>query len=230
MMKVNEYSREQFTDEEVEIAREVADAVCKVFGISNSDLRGVCRAKPFPDARKIFSHYICNNIRLEKVQGHYNVALPTWYLNQHHSTICYTVQQAENLYETDPEFRSLYDNVVGVLNNPEGYQISVSKKKIEKVSREKILIWEDVRMSGGFTYEAKKALMPKKISERIKEMYEIGYSIAQIAYHCKMGEKFTKMYIEEMGFERANINTSIVAKKREVFRAPARRYSTTIDY
>ena len=174
MKLVNEYSREQFTDEELEVAREVADAVCKVFGISNSDLRGVCRAKPFPDARRIFSHYICNNIKLDKVKGHYNVALPTWYLNQHHSTICYTVQQAENLYETDPEFRSLYDNVVGVLNDPDNYQISVSKKKIEKVNRDKILIWEDVRMAGGYTYEAKKALMPKKISERIKEPIVTG--------------------------------------------------------
>lgn len=230
MKVVNEYSRERFTEEEVNIARAVSEAVCKVFNITDTDLRSDIRRRPFPDARKIFSHYICHNIRLEKVQGHYNVALPTWYLHQHHSTICYAVEQADNLYETDPEFRRNYDNVVGVLNDPENYQISAYKKKVDKVSTNPLLIWEDVRMASGFKYEVKKSLMPKKIADRIKEMYEIGYSIPQIAYHCKMGERFTKMYIDEVGLERKEINTNIVANKREVFRAPARRFSTTIDY
>lgn len=229
MIKVNEYSREQFTDEEVEIARFVSDAVCKVFKITDAELRSSSRKKPIPDARKIFSHYICHNIRLDKIKGNYNVALPTWYLHQNHSTVCYAVEQAETLYDVDHTFRSLYDNVVGVINNPEGYNISI-KKMSDKFSRDRIVIWEDVRLSGGYTYEKKKSLMPKKISDRVKEMYEIGYSIPQIAYHCKMGESFARKYVEEMGFVRAEINTNLICKKKESFRAPARRYSTTIDY
>lgn len=229
MKVVNEYSRERFTDEEVDIARAVSEAVCKVFNITDAELRGVDRKRPFPDARKIFSHYICHNIKLDNVKGSYNVALPTWYLHQHHSTICYAVEQADNLYDTSPAFRSLYDNVVAVINNPDGHKISVYKQ-VEEAIPERILIWEDVRMASGFKYDVKKSLMPAKIANRIKEMYEIGYSIPQIAYHCKMGEKFTKMYIDEKGFERREINTNIVANRREVFRAPARRFSTTVDY
>ena len=229
MKIVNEYSRERFTSEEVDIARAVSDAVCKVFNITDDELKGSSRKRPVPDARKIFSHYLCHNIMLDNVKGHYNVALPTWYLHQHHSTICYAVEQANNLYDTDPVFRSLYDNVVAVINNPEGHQISV-RKRIMPSSPEKIIIWEDVRLSGGYTYEKKKSLMPKKIADRIQEMYEIGYSIPQIAYHCKVGEGFAKKYIEEMGFRRADINVNIVTKNKQLFRAPARRYSTTIDY
>lgn len=221
------YTRERFTEEEVDIANRVADIVCHVFKISDDELRGSSRVRPLPDARKVFAHYICNNIKLEKVMGSYNVALATWYLNQHHSTICYAVEQANDLYETDMIFRYMYDSVVTIINNPEDYvELTISPSEAKKME----LRWEDVRLNPRFSYEVKESLIPEKVFKRIVDMSEMGYSNRQIAYDAKISKDFLKYILDKNCIQKKKLMLSAQKLRENLNRVSFKRYSTTIDY
>lgn len=230
MKKVNEYTRDRFTDEEVLIAENVAKVVCHVFGVTMEELRSDVRVRPVPDARKVISHYLSKHIRLQKVQGRYHVALATWFLNQDHSTISYSVKQADALYKTDIFFKSAYDNVVSILNNPDDYELNIVVPKSRKD-----LTWEDVRRSNGHNYETKKRMMPAEVSDRLKEMYERKYGLEPICRELMIGMPFLKSYIAEMGLERKELydnpaRLTISKRRYDVLRAPTRTVCKTIDY
>lgn len=230
MMKRAEYTTDRFTEKEILFAHTVADAVCKVFGIENSELRGVSRKSLFTDARKVFAHYLSSNIVLEKVSGSYHVALATWYLNQHHSTICYAVEQANNLYRTDALFRSRYDNVIGLMADPYNFQVSVIEQ-VNKEPKEKVkLTWEDVRMTYGYTHRFKEQLLPINVSQRIKELYRLGYSFIQIAYQVGTTDGFISYYVKKNNFQRGEFATNITTKRRAATRVVIPYYSSSIDY
>ena len=231
MMKRVEYTTDRFTEKEILFAHTVADAVCKVFGIENSELRGVSRKSLFTDARKAFAHYLSSNIVLEKVAGSYHVALATWYLNQHHSTVCYAVEQANNLYRTDALFRSRYDNVIGLMADPYNFQVCVIEQVKDEPKEKRKLTWEDVKMNYGYTHRVKEQLLPIKVSQRIKELYRLGYSFVQIAYQVGTTDGFVSYYVKKNGFQRGEFATNIVNnKKRGTTRVVIPLYSAKIDY
>lgn len=230
MKKINEYSREKFTDKEVVFAHTVADAVCKVFGIENHELRGISRKSKFTDARKAFCHYLSNNIVLEKVPGSYHVALATWYLNVHHSTVCYAVEQGNNLYATDELFRNRYDNLINLMADPYNYQIKLVEKPRLEPKKKKEYTWEEIKLSYGIPNRIKEQLIPIKVSQRIKEMYHLGYSFVQIAYQICSTETFVSYYVKKNGFQRGEFATKIKTKGRGEIKVSIPAYASKIDY
>lgn len=225
MKVVNEYSREQFTDEEVQIIENVADVVCNVFNIDKSQLKGFRRFRDIVDARKVLSHYICNNLRLSMFQGKFHVALPAWYLHVHHSSICYYNQMAEEIYKTDASFREKYDLCMSLIRVKE--LVHLEHEDTVEVKRK----WEDVRLDGTCSYQTKLSALPKKIAERIKEMYEMGYTNRQIAYSCLCTNGFINKYVSDMELKRMKpIISNKLPNHKKKFRVSAPRYSTKIDY
>lgn len=228
MKRKEEYPVERFTKEEIDIVNKVGRIVCHVFDVQESDLRSSLKTNPLPDARKVLSHYISTNIKLENFFGNYHVALATWYLNKDHSTICYAVQKANDLYETDVFFRASYDNVVSIINNPNDYQFIVVEKNEKPVEIK--LMWEDVRRNPGYKNNVKMKLMPEKVSNRLKDMYYMGYSIPQIAYDIKATISFVKYYISQNDMSRLDIKARIYNQNFGSYSSPTKFVSTKIDY
>lgn len=231
MKIVNEYSRERFTEEEILIVQNVANVVCKVFGVTIDELKSDVRVRPVPDARKVICHYLAKNIRLENFQGRYHIALATWFLNQDHSTVSYAVKQAGFLYETDIFFKAAYDNVVNMINNPDDYDFNL----VLPIVNESDVSWNDVRRNCGYKYEKKKKLIPTDVSKRIIEMYEAGYSISNICREMMVGDKFLNKYVKDLGLQRLDIcdkkpRILLSSRNYDSFRAPTRTICKTIDY
>lgn len=221
------YTRERFTDEEVETIEVVSKIVCEIYGITVEDLRGSSRNFPLPDARKMVSHYICNNLELENVSGYYNVALPTWYLNRNHTSITYYVRTAADMYEADELFRGMYDKFIAVLNGLEESEYSLPKKEVE----EKKYTWEQVRGSSQFSFAVKEMLMPKVVADRMLEMYNMGYSFMQIKHYSRAGEPFVRYFINKHAQERGRISLMGVRGSSPVYySARTKANSTRIDY
>lgn len=223
-MIVNEYTAERFTESEVKYINEVADVVCMVFKITKDDLKGSRRLRNFVDARKVLCHYICNNVRLENFQGKYHLALATWFLNVHHSTVNYHITMAGELYKTDFKFRSSYDLCVKIVNERENGFLS-RNKDINMNAK-----WEDVRLDPSVSYQTKLASLPKRVANRIKEMYEMGYPNRRISYECKCTNGFINIYVKECGFDRMEPIRSIKSTAPRKFRVAIQRMSTKIDY
>lgn len=221
------YTRERFTDEEVETIEIVSNIVCEMYGISLDDLRSSARNFPLPDARKIVSHYICNNLELEKVSGFYNVALPTWYLNRNHTSITYYVNSASELYESDSLFRKMYDKLLAVLSGAENSEYSLPEKEVA----EKKYTWEQVRCSNKFSFAVKEMLLPKKVAYRMIEMYNMGYSFMQIKHYSRAGEPFVRYFLRKHGGERSKIKLMGFAKSSPVYyNVSSKAKTSTVDY
>lgn len=195
------YTRDRFTEEEVEAIEVVSKIVCEIYGVSLDELRGSKRNFPLPDARKMVSHYICNNIELEKVSGYYNVALPTWYFNRNHTSITYYVNSASEMYESDKLFRDMYDKFISIINGAQESEYMLPMKEVE----ERKYTWEDVRANGGFSNYIKEMLIPEKVGKRMVEMYNMGYSFMQIKNYCRAGETFVRYYLNKHAPERGRV-------------------------
>lgn len=227
MNRKEEYPVERFTNEEIEVVTKVAKVVCHVFNITDEQLRSDSRRRPMPDARKVLSHYVSNNIKLEKFSGPYHVALATWYLKKDHSTICTAVNEADNLYQTDIVFRHNYDSVINIINDLVRYELIFCENP-ELLRPD--LTWDMVKRNSGYENVIKAKLIPKKVSDRLKEMYQRGYAITQIAYDIRTTVAFVNFYVKTNNIERGPIKINIVRKQFDAFSAPIRPVSTKIDY
>lgn len=232
------YTRDKFTEEEIAQIESIGRIVCYVFNIEEDDLRGKCRKREISDARKATASCASNLIRtrcsrLFKSSSYNNVAIASWYLNIDHGTASYCVNKASDLYNTDDEFRCLYDCVMTIINNPDEETIS----NINTKAWHEELTWEEVRSNKLFREKIRMSLAPKEVIDGICDLYSRGYGGALISSKYKVLSSFVNYVIREKKVYRATrlgslvrASSAIARRNTVVMSAPKSNVYNRSDY
>lgn len=198
--KVYQNSGNRFTEDEIDEVRKLCEITAFVFDVTVDDIAGTRRHKPLPDARRVISHYAYYNIHLKNVSGERNVALVSWFLDLHHTSVCYYVETCEDIYDTDKKFRRKYEMIMSIFNGEPILIGDDDDVKIE-VGLRKNLSWDIVKRSSGFPKTVKESLMPIGVAEKIRDMRECGYSPTTIARYVRCSIGFADWYIKKHGIK-----------------------------
>jgi hypothetical protein len=205
------YTRDRFTEEEIEQIESLGMIVCYIFGIEEDELRGKVRQRDFTDARKVLASCASSNIDVKssynyKSTGHNHLGLSSWYLNTDHSSVSYSVNKAAELYQVDEKFKVLYDCVMAIINNPNDDTLS----KLNKYSWQKPVTWEEVRDNKIFRHKLRFDLAPKEVINGIVSLYERGYGGTLISNKYSVSSSFVNYVIEKLNISRVNRGLSFV--------------------
>ena len=216
------YTRDKFTEEEIEQIESLGKIVCYIFGIEESELRGRIRERDFTDARKVLASCASSNIDVRssynyKSVGYNHVALASWYLNTDHSSVSYFINKAAELYQVDPKFKVLYDCVMAIINNPNDDTLS----KLNKYSWEKQVTWEDARANKMFKDKLRYSLAPKEVIDGIVSLYERGYGGALISNKYSVLSSFVNYVIKELKVSRLSKVPSFIRTSQLIARRSA---------
>lgn len=216
------YTRDKFTEEEIEQIESLGMIVCYIFGIEESDLRGKVRERDFTDARKVLASCASSNIDVSasynyKSVGYNHVALASWYLGTDHSSVSYAINKAAELYQVDPKFKVLYDCVMAILNNPDDHTLD----SLNKYSWEKQVTWEDARANKMFKDKLRYDLAPKDVIDGIVSLYERGYGGALISNKYSVLSSFVNYVIKKLNVTRINRGLSFVYTSHLISRRSA---------
>jgi hypothetical protein len=232
------YTRDKFTEEEIEQIESLGKIVCYIFGIEEEELRGKVRERDFTDARKVLASCASSNIDVRSSYnymsvGYNHVALASWYLNTDHSSVSYSVNKAAELYQVDEKFKVLYDCVMAIINNPDDQTLST----LNKYSWEKQLTWDDVRSNNMFTHKLRMSLVPQEVIDGIVSLYERGYGGALISNKYSVLSSFVNYVIEKLNVTRVNRGLSFVhashllaRRSADIKSAPVSNVSSKSDY
>ena len=216
------YKRNKFTEEEIAQIESIGRIVCYVFGIDEDDLRGRCRKRAISDARKVTAS--CASILIKVGCSHVfespsynNVAIASWYLNVDHSTASYSVNKASDLYNTDDEFRCLYDCVMTIINNPDEETL----ENINTKAWHEELTWEEVRSNKIFKERVRMSLSPQEVIDGICDLYRRGYGGALISSKYKVLSSFVNYVIREKKVSREVRGSSFIDASKLIARRNA---------
>lgn len=231
------YTREKFTDDEIEQIESLGKIVCYIYDITEEELRSKSRKQPLPDARKLLSSYASSNICSHRYKGYdyigYNkLALTAYYLNCDHSTVNDAINKSADLYQTDKAFRVKYDAMVKVINDNNIDALLEAKK-----SQVAPLTWEDVRENFNVSNVLRYSLAPQEVINDISELYIKGYDAVLISNIHTTIPSFIQHVAQKLKLVKQN-RLSISQKyklisgrlKTKSYSANASKLSTSIDY
>ena len=193
--KIYRDSAHKFTESEIDAITKVSEIVSYLFDVTVEEIAGTSRKKPLPDARRIICHYAYYNIFLDNFIGERNVALASWFLDLHHTSVCYYVTSSENMYSTDKFYKDKYDRVIAIINGEDVPDHIEAEFVNRAVKRE--LTWDFVKSSPGFPRTVKESLMPLGVASTIKNMREAGYSPVTISKDVKASANFIDWYAKK---------------------------------
>jgi hypothetical protein len=231
------YTRERFTDDEVEQIESLGKIVCYVFDITEEQLRSKSRKQPLPDARKLLASYASSNISSPRYLGYdaigYNrLSLTSYYLDCDHSSVNHLVNSSAELYKTDKSFRERYDTMVTVIND-NNIEALLEAKKTGIAD----LTWRDVRENFKVSNVVRYSLAPQEVIDGISELYIKGYDSVLISNEYTTLPTFIKHVAEKLKLVKKN-RLSISHKykliagrmKTKTYSAQTNELSKTINY
>lgn len=100
----------------------IADAVCATFGIELEDLRGKCREKPLPTARKVFCYLCVVHAGLDE----YETAK---IINRHRSTVYVHVMEVQTDWDVRPRDAKMLNDAALMCGLPK--QLSIVNRHVD---------------------------------------------------------------------------------------------------
>lgn len=100
----------------------IADAVCATFGIETEELRGKCREKPLPTARKVFCYLCVVHAGLDE----YETAK---IINRDRSTVYVHVMQVKNDWNVRPDDAKMLNDAALMCGLPK--QLTIVNRHVE---------------------------------------------------------------------------------------------------
>jgi hypothetical protein len=231
------YKRDQFSEDEINSINALANIVAHVFKIDVSELRSHVRKRRFTDARKVFCSIASNNIdvylcRRFKDDSFNHLTLASWYLDMDHSTVSYSINKSMELYDTDKEFKMLYDSVIALINQPSEDLL----KRIDTTEHEMDrFTWDDVKDNMSFTHKLRYSLAPEEVILDIANLYVRGYSNAVIYKKYQIVPSFISYVarmrkVNKISRKESFMTANQLIARRNVTLAPLVRSENKINY
>jgi hypothetical protein len=231
------YRRDQFSDEEVDSIYALGRIVAHVFKIDVSELRSPVRKRRFTDARKVLCSVASNNIdvylcRRFKDDSFNHLTLASWYLDVDHSTVSYSIDKSTELYDTDKEFKMLYDSVIALINQPSEELLNRIDTTEHEMDR---FTWDEVKDNMSFTHVLRYSLAPEEVILDIANLYARGYSQAIIVSKHQIAPSFISYVARMRKVNKISRSTSFMTANQLIARrnatlAPLVRSENKINY
>ena len=113
------YSEDRFTEEEKMAIEGLSLLVAELCDVEYVDLVSKSRKRELVDARKLICMYAYDNIPVASTKMRKSLALASWFFNCDHSTVIYSIDAGRDLYQTDIKFKTYYDSIISIIDNPE---------------------------------------------------------------------------------------------------------------
>jgi hypothetical protein len=181
------YTKDKFTEEELNAMEYIATITAMCAGISLEELRSKRRTRVLADARCLAIYLQYHTVDVQSVKGSRTYQLSTWYFDIDHTTSSYSVAKCNDLMATDSNFKLFADNVKGLIND--------SLKEIDMTYVEMLRsrrCWEDVRFNLALPPSKILPYMPLNILDRIISMKSKGYDDVSVAYEVKTTDKVVR--------------------------------------
>jgi len=172
------YTEDKFTEEEKLAIEGLALLIAELCNIDYADLVSRSRRRELVDARKLLCMYAYDNIPVSSSRMRKSLALASWFLNFDHSTVIYSIDAGRDLYQTDLKFKTYYDSIVSIIDNPEYNPDSV----LNEVNKElNTMSWSFVRKDVREKTYIRYLLMPEDVKEKVRDLFQRGFTEFTIA-------------------------------------------------
>ena len=185
------YKKEFFTQEEIKAVINISEKICEFVGISVDDLLSKSRKSNLVKARSMIVHYQYHNILLSKYNYKRSYALSCWYLDKDHTTGLHNLENCENSYRFDKQFRYHYDLICFLIRNP--HQVT------GKISLDKR--WKEIRYDLSVSDRDKFAQLPPEVKETIEEYLNKQYSYGYVASRAEVTLEFVEYFVKATKFK-----------------------------
>lgn len=218
------YREDRFTEEEKMAIEGLSLLVAELCGIEYADLLSKSRKRELVDARKLICMYAYDNIPVASTKMRKSLALASWFFNCDHSTVIYSIDAGRDLYQTDIKFKTYYDSIISVIDNPEYNPDTV----LNAVNNElNTMSWSFVRKDVREKTYIRYLMMPEDIKDQVRDLFKRGFTEFTIAEKTETTVDLISYFIKK---ERLTIDKKSNIAKMMSLKSYKPRLSKVVEY